>query len=163
MVYRRRKMVASETNLAADFALERFLPYRLNRLAAQMSARLHAIYGERFGIDIPEWRVLGTLGARKTVTAQEIVRDTATHKSTISRAVAKLERMGWIERAPATDRRAQAMRLTAAGRAAHDEILPMVRAVEAEVLARMGREADSVLALIETLERALGKAPATPD
>lgn len=156
-------MVASETNSGAEFALERFLPYRLNRLAAQMSARLHAIYGERYGIDIPEWRVLATLGARETVTAQEIVRDTATHKSTISRAVARLERMGWIGRASATDRRAQAMRLTPAGRAAHDEIVRLVTAVEADILARAGADADSVLSLFERFERAVRDSAATAD
>ena len=76
--------------------LTSFLPFRLNRLSAEMSRRLFEIYGARYGIDIPEWRVLATLGAREPVTAQEVVRSTHTHKSTISRAVARLTDMGWI-------------------------------------------------------------------
>lgn len=142
--------------MKATLDLDRFLPYRLNRLAAEMSGRLHAIYGERFGIDVPEWRVMATLGAREPVTAQEISRDTATHKSTVSRAVARLEQMGWIERVrDDADRRAQVMRLTAQGRQAHDEIIPLVLAVEAETLAKLGPAAGPVLQSLERLEKVL--------
>jgi DNA-binding MarR family transcriptional regulator len=145
--------------------LEEFLPYRLNRLAGEMSRRLHAIYGDRYGIDVPEWRVLATLGAREPVTAQEIARDTATHKSTISRAVARLEAMGWVERAAsASDRRARSMRLTQAGRAAHDEIIPLVLAVEAETIRMLHDHAKPVLQSLEELEAVLGlRDPATFD
>ena len=144
--------------MKATLDLDRFLPYRLNRLAAEMSGRLHAIYGERFGIDVPEWRVMATLGAREPVTAQEIARDTATHKSTVSRAVARLEQMGWIERVrDDADRRAQVMRLTARGREAHDEIIPLVLAVEAETLARLGPAAEPVLQSLARLEAVLSR------
>ena len=136
--------------------LDQFLAYRINRLAAQISRLLHQIYGEKFGIDIPEWRVLATLGAREPVTAGEIVRDTATHKSTISRAVARLESRGWIARiASSSDRRAQEMRLTADGRAAYEAIVPMVLAVESDILERLGPAKQDVLDALARLESAV--------
>ena len=142
--------------MARSLILEQFLPYRLNRLAAEFSARLHHIYGGRFGIDIPEWRVIATLGEQEPVTAQQIVRSTRTHKSTISRAVAKLVAMGWIERVPASaDKRNLQIRFTEKGRAAFDEIVPLVLAVERETLDQLGSEADSVFERIDALERAL--------
>lgn len=142
--------------MSSPLILEQFLPYRLNRLAAEFSSRLHSIYGVRYGIDIPEWRVIATLGEQEPVTAQQIVRSTRTHKSTISRAVAKLLAMGWIERLPASaDKRNLQIRFTGKGRAAYEEIVPLVLAVERETLNQLGSDADSVFDRIAALERAL--------
>ena len=155
-------MVPGETNLIAcetmpaSLDLASFLPFRLNRLSAEMSRRLFEIYGERYGIDIPEWRVLATLGASEPITAQEVVRSTRTHKSTISRAVARLTEMGWIERTTDDgDRRQIKLRFTAKGREAYLEIVPLVLASEGEVLDRLGDEQRYVLQALSRLESAL--------
>src|SRR5437868_12713938 len=71
--------------------LFRFVPFRLNRLAAEVSAALSSEYQERYGLDIPEWRVLATLGFRNDAcSAQYIAHCTRTHKSTIRRALTAL-------------------------------------------------------------------------
>lgn len=136
--------------------LASFLPFRLNRLSAEMSRRLFDIYGARYGIDIPEWRVLATLGAREPVTAQEVVRSTHTHKSSISRAVARLTEMGWIERSTDDgDRRQMKLRFTAKGRSAYREIVPLVLEAERDVLARLGDKQTAIRAALSRLEAAL--------
>jgi len=57
---------------------------RLNRLAPRFAA-LSGEYQERYGLDIPEWRVLATLGFRNDAcSAQYIAHCIPTHKSTIS-------------------------------------------------------------------------------
>lgn len=141
-----------------ELILTEFLPFRLNRLAAQVSQDLAEIYAERFAIDIPQWRVLATLGAGRPITAQAIVASTRTHKSTISRAVASLLRRGWVRRLPhAEDRRQRLLALTEAGRAAYRQIVPLVRTYEAELLARLTTSERAALEQgIAALERRLG-------
>src|SRR3954469_10680569 len=97
----------------ATLDLFRFVPFRLNRLAAEVSSALASEYRERYGLDIPEWRVLATLGFRgEPCSAQYIAACTRTHKSTISRAVTSLLERRLIERVEnANDRREFRLRL----------------------------------------------------
>ena len=81
------------------------MPFRLNRLSAEVSSALSAEYQARYGLDIPEWRVLATLGFRNDpCSAQYIAHCTRTHKSTISRAVTTLMKRQMIDasRTPTT-------------------------------------------------------------
>jgi DNA-binding MarR family transcriptional regulator len=139
-----------------DFELERFLPFRLNRLAAEVSERLAKLYGERFDIDIPQWRVLATLSSGDH-TAQAIVASTRTHKSTISRAVQALEDRRWIGRVQSgTDRRAYVLRLTPDGRKVFRTLQPLVLDYERRLLAQIGvGEAARLEKGIAALEAAL--------
>ena len=106
--------------------LFRFVPFRLNRLAAEVSAALSVEYQARYGLDIPEWRVLATLGFRQgACSAQYIAHCTRTHKSTISRAVNALMQRQLVERVEnADDRREFRLRMTRKGRALYEELIP---------------------------------------
>src|SRR5436305_8037195 len=55
--------------------LDDFLPHRLNVLSSLVSQALTQVYG-RYGIGIPEWRVLVTLGENGTLTGKEVGRQT---------------------------------------------------------------------------------------
>ena len=138
--------------------LLRFVPFRLNRLAAEISQGLAGVHADRFGIDVTEWRVLATLGMREPRSAQFIVRCTRTHKSKISRAVARLTEAGLVEGAPsAEDRRELSLRMTAKGRELYDAIVPVVAAYERELLARLNQdELRGLAAGLDRLEQALG-------
>lgn len=116
--------------------LFKFMPFRLNRLAAEVSAELASEYRERHGLDIPEWRVLATLGFRDDAcTAQYIADCTRTHKSTISRAVAHLLEQQLIERVEnKDDRRELALQLTGKGRALYEELIPRLLHKEQDIL-----------------------------
>jgi len=116
--------------------LFRFMPFRLNRLAAEVSAELSSEYQQRYGLDIPEWRVLATLGFRDgACSAQFIAHCTRTHKSTISRAVTSLMTRRLVERVEnEDDRREFALRMTRKGKALYEELIPRLLRKEREIL-----------------------------
>jgi DNA-binding MarR family transcriptional regulator len=120
----------------AKLDLFRFVPFRLNRLAAEVSAALSGEYQERYGLDIPEWRVLATLGFRNDAcSAQYIAHCTRTHKSTISRAVTALMERQLVERVEnEDDRREFALRMTRKGKALYEELIPRLLRKEQEIL-----------------------------
>ena len=131
--------VAPSTRIGAILAkldLFRFVPFRLNRLAAEVSAALASEYRERYGLDIPEWRVLATLGFRNDAcSAQYISHCTRTHKSTISRAVTALMKRQLVERVEnEDDRREFRLRMTRKGRALYEELIPRLKRKEQEIL-----------------------------
>ncbi len=122
--------------------LFRFVPFRLNRLAAEVSAALSEDYQARYGLDIPEWRVIATLGFREGASsAQYISHCTRTHKSTISRAVTALIHRQMIERVEnADDRREFRLRLTGRGRSLYEELIPRLKRRERDILSCLSTE-----------------------
>ena len=144
---------ATASDKGSRLDLFRFVPFRLNRLAAEVSAALSGEYQARYGLDIPEWRVLATLGFRNDAcSAQYIAYCTRTHKSTISRAVTALMTRQLVERVEnEDDRREFRLRLTRKGKALYEQLIPR--------LLRKEREIMSCLSLQEQrdLARLLGK------
>lgn len=139
---------------AASLELEKFLPYRLNRLAEAVSRQFQTIYRKRYGLTRPEWRLLASLGQHGTMTATEVGRDSAMHKTKVSRAVSALEERRWLKReTDPDDRRVERLTLTPAGERAYAEIVPLARRFESDLLTMLApaeREALSVgLAAIE--------------
>jgi DNA-binding MarR family transcriptional regulator len=135
-----------------------FVPYRLNRLAVGVSNHLSDIYRERYGLDVPEWRVIATVGSRHGCTAQHIAESTRMHKTRVSRAIAQLEERDLIERASsAADRREREVRLTKAGRRLYAELVPLVLERERELLGCLSKDQlRGFLAGMEALETFLG-------
>jgi DNA-binding MarR family transcriptional regulator len=147
--------------------LFRFVPFRLNRLAAEVSNALSGEYQERYGLDIPEWRVLATLGFRnEACSAQYISHCTRTHKSTISRAVTALMNRKLVERLEnKDDRREFVLRLTRQGHVLYEKLVPRLKRREQEILscltaqerqafARLLGKIEDSLDLVQTMEEA---------
>jgi DNA-binding MarR family transcriptional regulator len=152
-----RDETASKKGARLD--LFKFVPFRLNRLAAEVSGALAVEYQERYGLDIPAWRVLATLGFRKEpCSAQYVAECTRTHKSTISRAVTALLQGGFIERVEnENDRREFRLRLTRKGRALYEELFPRLLQREQEILACLSaQERRDFAVLLGKLEAGLG-------
>ena len=138
--------------------LFKFVPFRLNRLAAEVSSALAAEYQARYGLDIPEWRVLATLGFRNDpCSAQYIAHCTRTHKSTISRAVTALMKRQMVERVEnADDRREFALRLTRSGKTLYQKLIPRLLRKEQEILACLSaRERKELASLLGKIEESL--------
>ena len=145
--------------------LFKFTPFRLNRLAAEVSSELASEYADRHGLDIPEWRVIATLGfhggpSNRPCSAQFIAHSTRTHKSTISRAVTALLERGLLERAESeTDRRAFQLRLSRKGLALYRRLIPKLLRKEEEILDCLSaRERMAFAAALGKIEQRLGLA-----
>jgi DNA-binding MarR family transcriptional regulator len=134
-----------------------FVPFRLNRLAAEVSQHLSVIYRGRFALEIPEWRVMATVGQERGCTAQQVAASTRMHKTRVSRAIAQLRRRGLIKRATsAQDRRALELRLSAAGRRMYAQLVPLALARERALLACLSPTQRRALLLgLERLEQFL--------
>lgn len=110
---------------AAPLRLEDFLPYQLNVVASVVSQALSRIYAERYGIGVPEWRVLVTLGQYGTMTGKDVGTHSHMHKTKVSRAVAALEKRRLLHRrANREDLREAFLSLTPAGRAIYEDLAP---------------------------------------
>jgi DNA-binding MarR family transcriptional regulator len=135
--------------------LEEFLPYRLNVLAGLTSSALAQIYAQRFGLSIPAWRIIVTLGQYEHRTARDMAPDGVMHKSTVSRAVAALEKRGLVVRRPnRDDRREEWLALTPKGRAIYEAVAPEALAVEERLLSILTSDERKALdALIDKLTR----------
>ena len=139
--------------------LFRFAPFRLNRLAAEVSSALASEYRERYGLDIPEWRVLATLGFRdEACSAQYIAHCTRTHKSSISRAVTALMARQLVERVEnKIDRREFSLRMTRKGRAHYQRLIPRLLRRESQILSCLSaQERKDFARLLGKIETSLG-------
>jgi len=117
----------AEPDAAPLLQLEGFLPHRLNVLSSLVSQALTQVYS-KYGIGIPEWRVLVTLGQFEVMTGKAVGARTHMHKTKVSRAVAQLEARKLITRkANRADLREAFLSLTPAGRAVYEELAPRAR------------------------------------
>lgn len=133
--------------------LSEFLPYRLSVASNAVSERVAGVYQVRFGLKVPEWRVLAVVAEKGTATQAALVAATQMDKMTVSRAATALVARGLLARSSAEDRRTLALRLTAAGEALHAEIAPMALGIERELLAGFSTaECDQLMQLLTRLE-----------
>jgi DNA-binding MarR family transcriptional regulator len=140
----------------AKLELERFLPYRLNRISTAVSQEFRSVYGPHHDLTIPEWRVLATLGQFDQMGAKAIGAHSSMHKTKVSRAVRALEERRWLKRRESCeDRREEILTLTALGRRVYDDIVPRAMAFEKRLLAALGPEAASLLLTLDKLEQVL--------
>ncbi|MDJ1159845.1 MarR family transcriptional regulator [Chelatococcus sp. SYSU_G07232] len=132
--------------------LDSFLPYRLNVLAQVVSEGLARIYSQRFGIGIPEWRIIATLGEFGQMTARDVGAHSRMHKTKVSRAVASLEERGLVERrANEEDRREAFLSLTPAGLKVYAGITPLALGYAERLTEGLAAED------LETLERIIAQ------
>ncbi|MEI8145729.1 MAG: MarR family winged helix-turn-helix transcriptional regulator [Alphaproteobacteria bacterium] len=95
-------------------------------MATLVSQGLAAIYAQRYGFGIPEWRVLATLGQFPSMTAKDIGAHSHMHKTKVSRAVSVLTRRKLVTRsANRADLREAFLRLTDEGHAVYRDLVPV--------------------------------------
>jgi len=149
--------VPAEPESEVPLRLERFLPYRLSVLTNRVSRALARRYRERFGLSIPEWRVMAVLGRQEHLSASELAERTAMDKVKVSRAVAALLGKGLVARArDASDGRISRHRLTHRGREVYQAIARLALELERRWLADLPPTArEELFRMLDRLEAAL--------
>src|SRR5579859_5673957 len=139
---------------AEPLDLETFLPYRLSVLSERISNAIARVYASRFGLSIPEWRLIAVLGRFGPLSANGVAGRTYMDKVRVSRAVQRLLERGLIEReTDAADRRRSILKLSSEGAAIRAEVAPLALDIEARLLAVLSAEdrqdLDRILKLLD--------------
>lgn len=135
----RKRIPASPEH--APLELEHFLPYRLSILSNTVSQSIADDYQRRYDLSVTEWRVMAVLARFDGLSAREVAERTLMDKVAVSRALARLVEAGRVTRGTHVgDKRRSVLGLSEAGWALHDEVAPMARIREREVLAKLDDE-----------------------
>jgi DNA-binding MarR family transcriptional regulator len=125
----------------APLQLEHFLPYRLSILSNTISQAIARDYQQRFNLSMTEWRVMAVLGRFRALSARQVAERTAMDKVAVSRAVSRLVEAGRVSRdTHDDDKRRSVLDLTEEGWRVHDQVAPMARQHEREVLEQLSAE-----------------------
>ncbi|WP_376095843.1 MarR family winged helix-turn-helix transcriptional regulator [Roseomonas sp. CCTCC AB2023176] len=129
-----------------------FLPYRLSVVTEAVSRLFAQRYEERFGLSIPEWRVMAVVGEAPPRATQEVIERTGMDRVKVSRAAIRLADKGLLARqADPADARAHLLSLTEQGEATYRAIVPLARDLHAALAAGLTEEEQAAL------DRILGK------
>jgi len=138
--------------------LDAFIPYRLSVASNAVSTLISASYRKRFGLKVPEWRLIAILAEGSEMTPQALGNAARIDKISVSRAAAALIERGLVvARDNPGDGRSHLLALTSNGRSLYTEIAPLALAMEAELLAGFSAEERAQLeALLRRIETAAG-------
>ncbi|MEQ1494166.1 MAG: MarR family winged helix-turn-helix transcriptional regulator [Novosphingobium sp.] len=118
--------------------LAEFVPYQMSVTTNAVSDLIAGEYRARYGLKIPEWRVMAVLGDAGAKTQRELVQGTRMDKVAVNRACKVLEERGLVGRSPnACDGRSHHLELTRAGHKMHAEIMPHALEMERRLLASL--------------------------
>ena len=122
---------------------------RLGRAAASVDARLSETFA-RHGVDAATFDVLATLtrqGSPYELTPAGLAADAMITSSAVAQRLNRLEALGYVSRHPdPSDGRGKIVRLTSAGRAVVDRVLPDHLATERDVLGALSVDERAMLA-----------------
>jgi DNA-binding MarR family transcriptional regulator len=138
----------------AELVLDTYLPYRLSVASNKVSTLISKAYEARFGLSVPQWRLLVILSEGVALSQKDVVDRSAMDKVTISRAVAALLGRGLLIRTNrAHDRRVDVLSLSDAGRTIVAEVTPLVLGFEASLINAIGQdEARALATMLRALE-----------
>jgi DNA-binding MarR family transcriptional regulator len=143
----------------ASLRLDAYLPYRLSVASNAVSRLIARAYEDRFGLSIPQWRLIAVLGEHGPLTQQAIAARTVMDKVTVSRATQGLVKRRLVERAPHDDDgRSHHLALSKTGARLYQDIAPVALEYEARLLRHFEPEAvESLKRLLIHLEQAAGE------
>ncbi|HVW68295.1 MAG TPA: MarR family winged helix-turn-helix transcriptional regulator [Steroidobacteraceae bacterium] len=141
---------------AGQLRLDGYLPYRLSVASNAVSRLIARAYEDRFGLTIPQWRLIAVLGESGPLTQRAIGTRTVMDKVTVSRATQGLVKRRLVQRAPHdADGRSHRLVLSQAGARLYQEVSPVALEYEARLLQHFDPAAiDSLKQFLRHLEQA---------
>lgn len=124
-----------------------------------VSGLIARAYEDRFGLTVPQWRLLCVLAEDGRLSQVQIVARTVMDKVTVSRAAHGLAKRRLVTRSQnKADARSHVLTLTPEGRGLHAEIAPLALAYEAALIAGLAPEEVTLLKrLLGRLQSAAGQ------
>jgi DNA-binding MarR family transcriptional regulator len=129
----------------------------LSVLTNVVSGAIASVYQQRFGLTIPEWRVIAVLVRHPGLSAAEVATHTRMDAVAVSRAVSRLLRSGRIRRSmSASDRRRSVLQVSPDGEAMYREIAPLALRYEQDLL--VGLRGPELAVLDSVLDKLMKRA-----
>ena len=129
--------------------LDTFLPYQLTNIATRVSNDFAEVYQTKYGLNIPQWRILANLAQYGQSNAKDLCTQANMDKSTVSRAVKVLIDKGLVKsELNAQDKRAALLVLSKAGQNLYEQIAPDALNWEKQLLSTLSNEEYEVLVSI---------------
>jgi DNA-binding MarR family transcriptional regulator len=120
------------TKKPAKLPLQEFIPYKLAVVANRLSQSIGSLFEKKYGIQIPEWRILMALHSCGPLAPNEVVEHTSMDKGRVSRAQRRLVELGLVSVSnDPRDGRRLVLFLTRKGAGMCAAIIPAARATEA--------------------------------
>lgn len=143
----------ANVSLSDDFSLSDFLPYQATVLGSRLSSLISSVYGRKFNVTLPEWRVLVHLNEEEKISVRDIYKRIELDKVSISRAAKNLEAKGFVfKKTDESDRRLVSLSLTEKGKELIHSIVPVARQYEKQICSSLSaEEEDELRSLIKKL------------
>lgn len=136
-----------------EIGLSSFAPYLLNRIAARWNADMAEAL-RAYDMTTTKMRVLAVLAVSSGLTVNDLSVFAVTEQSTMSRTLDAMEEQGFIRRRPREgDLRVREIFITEEGRAAFDEVWPMMYEKFSDMFE--GVDAAEYQAFVSTLHKVL--------
>jgi DNA-binding MarR family transcriptional regulator len=142
-----------------ELVLDAYLPYRLSVASNAVSDLIARAYQDRFGLAVPQWRLICVLAEDGGLTQGQLVARTVMDKVTVSRAAQGLLRRHLVDRSEhQADGRSHVLTLTQEGASLYAEIAPLALAYEAALIAGLAPDEVALLKrLLARLQSAAGQ------
>lgn len=142
-----------------ELRLDAYLPYRLSVASNAVSGLIARAYQDRFGLSVPQWRLICVLAEDGGLTQGQIVARTVMDKVTVSRAARELLKRRLVARSDhQADARSHVLALSVQGSGLHAEIAPLALAYEAALISGLAPDEVALLKrLLTRLQSAAGQ------
>jgi DNA-binding MarR family transcriptional regulator len=138
----------------AELRLDAYLPYRLSVASNAVSGLIARAYQDRFGLGVPQWRLICVLAEDGALTQGQLVARTVMDKVTVSRSAQGLLKRRLVVRSDHhADGRSHVLQLSPQGERLYAEIAPLALAYEQALIAGLSPgEVDELKRLLGRLQ-----------